>query len=160
MIDELYKWRHAHTKYPLEHVFQWMEKRDPRRREIEAVMEQHEEAAIANHHPGEYASYTFRHSVELPGLQCVDVLAWVSYQQALWLFCNTPLHPEAHIGLGDFDGHLGGAWREAYNVPQITLEKWVNNPAMAGHTKQWFEDWKKRKLAEKRSNGKKRSRKI
>jgi hypothetical protein len=159
LIDELSRWRRSHVKHPLEYVFQWMGKRDPSRKEIETVMDQHEEVAIARGDGGEYANYTFRHSKELPGLQCVDVLAWVSYQTALLAFCNTPLHPEAEIGWKDFDEHLGGTWRDAYTVSRSALEKWVNNPAAVEHTKRWFAAYK-RKRAGKVNEKKKRSRKV
>jgi uncharacterized protein DUF3800 len=151
LIDSLLGWRRLRVPYPLEYVFDFMKPNDPRRKEIEAVMDQQEDAAEAAGYPGEFKNFGFRERCEIPGLQCVDVLAWISYQTALFEFTKKKLHPDAKVGWRDFDSHLEGKWRIAGTLRRSELERWVGNDAAVEHTKKWFAAWEKRKIAEKQN---------
>jgi len=65
---------------------------DPRRVEVESVMCEMEELAAKNGNPGEYVNYSFRRRQDVPGLQCVDGIAWTCYQYGIHLFRRTPMH--------------------------------------------------------------------
>jgi hypothetical protein len=87
-----------------------MEKSDPARNEIETVMEQAEKVAARAGLPGEYTNYSFRRRKDHAGLQCVDAIAWMSYQvSGLHAFYGTPIHPFADLGWSDLlSRNIGG----------------------------------------------------
>jgi hypothetical protein len=157
LVDSLSGWRRSRVPHPLEYVFDFMKSSDSRRKEIEMVMDQQEEVAASKGYPGEFKNFSFRDRCDFPGLQCVDVLAWISYQTALFEFCGKKLYPDADTGWDDFDQHLDGAWRIAATLRRSELERWVGDKAAVEHTKKWFADWEKRKLAEKQARMKKPS---
>lgn len=102
VVQYLSGWRFSHHALPLEFVFDWMKEGDERRREIETVMEQAEHLASDMGRHGEFTNYSFRLRKEIPGLQCVDCVAWTTYQYALLAFRKKPLHPFAKIAWDDF----------------------------------------------------------
>lgn len=124
------QWRLERNLPPVEFVFDFMKPGDPRRTEIENVMEQAEET-----------NYTFRERCELPGLQCVDVLAWSSYQLALNCFHGTPLRPIAQLGLDDFTNYQNQNWFHPIAVLRKNLEKWVQLEMATGHSMKRFKKW-------------------
>jgi hypothetical protein len=79
------EWRSKLNTPPLEYVFDWMGKpTDPRRREVEAMMELAESLALEDgKKEGEFANYSFRHLKDNAGLQSVDMIGWISYQIGL-----------------------------------------------------------------------------
>lgn len=146
LVAALEKWRtYRKVSAPFEFVFDYMHKRDKRRAEIEEVMEQGEEIA-----PGVYSNYSFRQRERFPGLQCVDVLGWVSYQFALKVFCGKPLVPDAEIGWDDFEGHREG-WRLAATIKRSELERWVKLEKETGVSQPFFDEWHAKKEAKKLS---------
>lgn len=149
LVAGLEKWRLFYkVPGPFEFVFDYMLKSDERRKEIEDVMEQNEHIAA-----GVYSNYSFRCRERFPGLQCVDVLGWVSYQFALKVFCDKPLVPDAEIGWDDFekfsDNHPSGQWRLAAALKRSELERWVKLEQEQGLSAPFFEQWKAKKLAQK-----------
>ncbi len=148
MLDFLLQWRmQSGVETPLEYIFDWMKKNDPRRIEVEEIIDQQQTAADTLGLDREFENYSFRHREDIPGLQCVDVLAWISYQSALLIFRNKPLFPDAKTGLDDFTKHLGGKWRDILFIKRSQLEEWASNPQAVEHTKKWFSEWKEKKLA-------------
>lgn len=154
LVAGLEKWRHFfRISEPFEYVFDWMKRGDERRAEIEEVMAQGEELAIQNGTPGIYTNYSFRRRQELPGLQCVDVLGWVSYQFALLAFCKKPLVPDAQIGWDDFENHLkyspDGPWRLAATLKRTELERWIKLEKEKGLSRPFFDAWEAKKSIKK-----------
>jgi hypothetical protein len=153
LLGFLLRWRiESGLEIPLEYTFDWMKKGDPRRVEIEAVLDQQQDVADELGLKQEFECYGFRHRKELAGLQCVDVLAWISYQYALLAFCKKPLSVDAETGWNDFEHHRGGKWRDALFIKRSELERWVSDPQAVEHTKKWFAGWKKRKLNQSGAN--------
>ncbi len=141
-ISYVHDWQRRKSSGPLEYVFDWMKSRDERRKEIEDLMDQAEEMTG---NKGEYSNYSFRHRAEIPGLQCVDALAWISYQVSLLKFYEKPLYPDAKIGWDDFKGHLAGNWRESWAITKANLEKTVKRELQTGESTAKFKAWEAKK---------------
>lgn len=148
VLKHIVQWRiHNHVPSPLAYVFDWMgdKKRNARRREIEDVMEQAEEDAVGTGIPGEYVNWGFCHREDLPGLQCVDALAWSVYQYGLYAFYRVPLIREAQIAWDDFGKYLGGKWGFDVTVTRDNLRTWVDKESADGISMRRFQEWELRK---------------
>src|SRR5215471_8740163 len=101
----------------VEYVFDWMKPHDQRRREIEAVFERRGIKTLS-----------FRPRQNIPGLQCVDQIAWTRYQMALReLFAKTP-HPLASSAWRDYSGLLGDySWLSAVTIRKPELQRLVKH---------------------------------
>lgn len=137
-IVYVHDWKRRFSNGPLEYVFDWMKPKDERREEIEDLMDQAEEMTGNN---GEYSNYSFRHRSEVPGLQCVDPLAWISYQIAMLIFYEKSLFPDAEIGRNDFNGYLNGNWRQAWTLTKANLEHAVKRELATGESVAKFKAW-------------------
>jgi hypothetical protein len=136
--------RFNETKPPREYIFQWMGKpTDSRKIEIDRVMSQANYYASRFKTGEDYSNYSFRQSDDIPGLQCVDAIAWVCYQKALEIFRKTPLHPLAVASWNDFGGHLGSkGWLYAGTILRDSLEKSINKLISNGEVKRYVDDWR------------------
>lgn len=145
LIAGLEKWRQFYKiAAPFEIIFDFMKKSDVRRKEIEDVMEQIEEL-----NPGIYSNHSFRRRELLPGLQCVDMLGWISYQFALHVFCGKPLVPDAVTGWEDFEAYSQqrDGWRLAATLKRSELERWIKLEKEQGLSKPFFDQWRAKKLS-------------
>ena len=135
---------------PLEYVFDWWDPKTEKEKklEIDAAIEQAEEAASEVGFAGEFKNLSFRNREEFPGLQCSDLLAWAAFQQVLMLECKKPLSKYAEIAWRDFDTHCDPNWREVLTIRKSELERWVNSPEAVAHTQEWFGKWAAKKAAE------------
>jgi len=141
LLTHIAQWRHSRgIKYAMEYVFDWMgeKRRNPRRKEIEDVMDQAEEDATAKGHIGEYSNWSFRYRKDVPGLQCVDALAWCVYQYGMMAFCNKPLIRDAEIAWADFEKHRGGRWGFDVTVTREHLKEWVEKELADGTSMRKF----------------------
>ncbi|MGA2887632.1 MAG: DUF3800 domain-containing protein [Terracidiphilus sp.] len=123
---------------PVEFVFDWMDEGSPGRREIGIVMEQADSIR-----PGRYKGhYSFRHRQELPGLQCVDLLAWACYRYAVFAYDSTPLTELAEKSFWDFENFNDGKWMYAVVQKKEDLERWVKaelaDPRSQERRRQWL----------------------
>jgi hypothetical protein len=146
------KWaKDALVSTPLEYVFDSMGKRnEPRRQEVEEVMEQAEDLAIQDGKPGTYTHYTFRDRCELPALQCADILAWTCYQRALLELKKTPPKQIALDIFNDFITHLNHHWLTALFTDREKFAEWVQKEQQDGRSQQRFKMWEERKAALKK----------
>jgi Protein of unknown function (DUF3800) len=142
LLDALFQWRkYSGCASPLTFVFDWMESKDERRREIEDALDQAEQIATEVGCAGEYTNISFGRRRDIPGLQCADALAWTSYQTAQLAFCQKPLRGYASVARKDFGNHPTPHWREAFTIKRSELERWVGDPSAVAHTKKWFSEW-------------------
>jgi len=150
LIAQLASWRIAlGAESPLEYVFDWMDKRDPRRTEIETVMKQGERVVAELGRAGEYSNYNFQHRADVPGLQCVDCLAWTCYQYGLLAFHNKPLPEFADVAWRDFCAHQSSRsktagpmdWFTAATITRDNLETWIQKEIPDGTSLQRFKQW-------------------
>jgi hypothetical protein len=154
----LVAWRvSCHVAEPLEYVFDWMEKGEERRNEIETVMAQGEYVASEKRMAGEYLNYSFRQRKDVPGLQCVDCVAWTCYQYGLLVFRKKPLHKLAEVAWDDFCSRngpgIGGAktssgpldWFCAGAVKREHLEEFIQKELANGISMRRFMEWEKAK---------------
>jgi hypothetical protein len=144
-LGELFPPTAAH---PREFVFQWMERKNPVRKEIEGIMDLMQFVSEKEGTPGDYSDPHFRKSVGIPGLQCVDAVSWVSYQYSVYLFRKTPLKRFVPESWQEFGGHLGNnGWLQALTLRRESLErsvkKIVATPNSLDIFRQWQEDGSK-----------------
>lgn len=159
IVAMLAAWRISHhVAEPLEYVFDWMKKGDERREEIDTVMAQAEYVASQKGLAEEYTNYSFRKRQEIPGLQCVDSVAWTCYQFGLLTFRKKPLPVLGEIAWDDFCSRNGPGsiasvkhssgpldWFCAAAVTRANLEDWIHRELADGISIQRFRDWEKAK---------------
>ncbi len=115
------------SRNPLEYVFHWMEE-PTSKAEIEATMERSEYVAEENGNLGGYLNYSFRKSIGIPGLQCVDAISWVCYQIAQNAITGKGPHKYANIGWQDFGGDVvENGWLKGVTVLRGDLERFVSD---------------------------------
>jgi len=162
LLANLVAWRMAKgIPYPLQYLFDWMEPRDPERREIEAIMEQAEHQARQAGFPGEYINYDFRHRRDHPGLQCVDALAWMFYQISQHAFLATPCHQFAESAWKDYastiKNEIAGPtdWITATSIRREDLKSWIEREKVSNKAKKIFLEWEKYKNEQEKQDGNK-----
>jgi hypothetical protein len=119
-----------------------MKKNDPRRVEIEEIMEQ---AEVLTGSAGDYVNYGFRNRCDLPGLQCVDMLAWISYQSALMVYTKKSFSRDALVGWQDLD-KVGEDWRLTLAVNRDRLAEWAHDEATHGTARARYKLWENYKM--------------
>lgn len=129
---------------PREFIFQWLERKQPARLEIEDIMDQMQFVSEQNGTYGDYSDPHFRKSVGIPGLQCVDMVAWVSYQFAQLIYKKIELRKLVPEAWREFGGNLGGeGWLRAFTIRREDLEKSIKKAVLDGKAVQFFKDWEK-----------------
>lgn len=137
------------VKHPLEWIFDYMKPSDPKRKEVDNIMEMSEGMASASGRAGEYKNFTFRERCDLPGLQCVDALAWTRYQIALHAFTKKDYSAIAETAAMDFDEHMGGSWMHGITILRKDLEEFMSNEINDGTALARFDAWVEKKRLEK-----------
>ncbi|MBZ5570642.1 MAG: DUF3800 domain-containing protein [Acidobacteriia bacterium] len=165
MFAQLWK-RDKKVSEPYEWIFDWMEKHEPGRKEIERTFEQmeylhHRLYGIKN----EYAHADFRSGKTLAGLRCADLLAWTNFNFSLhqWNLLGRPLHPFAVKAWDDFESmpssrspsvarlfHSGNdpvEWNCAVVLTRNQLEGLVQSELQDGHRVSLIKEWEEHKKA-------------
>jgi hypothetical protein len=124
MIDE---WRQKNMKdQPIEYVFDWQDRNDPRRKEIERVFSWAEGQDEAFRRYGiTKGGLSFRKRQDLPPLQAADMFAWTVYRAVLNEVDQKPVHPIAHATFKDFYLHRNRGFIEGGYNRQQDLIDWV-----------------------------------
>jgi hypothetical protein len=131
-----------------EYVFDCMGKRrDPRRQEVEDVLELCEDIATQQGNPGQFAHCSFKSRCELPALQCADIIAWTCYQHALLAFRNTPMKPIATDMWRDLRSHQNKGWLWAVTIKRDHLEDWAKKELEDGRAIKRFQAWETNRAA-------------
>jgi hypothetical protein len=148
VLSHVMQWRlRAGIKNPLEYVFDSMgrdQKKNLSRQEIVNLMDEAEEDASEKGLAGEYANWAFGDRRCIPGLQCVDVLAWTSYQFGLQAYRNKPMVADARIAWADFIKCGDGNWLFPIVIKKEHLKKWVASEIADGRSFKRFEERDKR----------------
>ncbi len=108
-------------------------------------MDQAEESAKETGFAGAYENWSFRRATEIPGLQCVDALAWSVYQYGLLAYCQKPMNAKALDAWNDFTKHNGGKWGFDVTITRQNLKKWVDKEMADGVSIKKFAEWKVRR---------------
>lgn len=152
------KWRYIKgVKEPYEWRFDWIEKHEPLRKEIEEIFDQME---YLNHRQRgikyEYTGLDFRPRASLAGLQCVDLVAWTNYNIALqqWHLLNRPLHPFAEKAFTYFASvvptccpgiHDNMDWNHSVVMLRKHLRDWAAKEIADGRYLALFKEWEAHK---------------
>ena len=138
-------------KMPCTWIFQWMgNPGDPKRLEVEDVMDQAQLLANEQGIGGDYTDYGFGMSGDFPGLQCVDAIGWTCYHKALEIYRSKPPHRFAEQGWKAFEGHRGETgWLLAFLVRRENLMRGfkssMQNEGLMDFYKRWEAQRKKSK---------------
>lgn len=128
------------TTSSFEYIFDNMGKpSDPKRREVEDILELCEEISTTQGKAGEYAHWTFSNRCDLPALQCADIIAWTCYQHALLVFRKTPMKRLATDMWNDFYTHLNKEWLFAGTITKSNLEDWAKKEIADGRSIKRFQ---------------------
>jgi hypothetical protein len=160
-------WRAHKEAPPLQWVFDFMKPSDDGRKEVEELFEQAEEQAlIGGASPGGFTDLDFQSRVNVPSLQCADLLAWTNYRFAVEKFYDTKPHPFAITAWTDFNSmpvtevppiHPRGVeWNFAVSVKPDHLRKWVQKEIEDGSSIKRFDEFHARKTAEKSNDRRRR----
>lgn len=129
---------------PYEFVFDRMDGNNPCRIEIEKVMGYCERAANEMGYYGEYTNYSFRDKSQIPGLQCVDDIAWVCNRFALYAFHGIDMPPLAKSGWDSYQGDLGvQGFLKAITFKRESLRKVAAEELEKGLTIEQFDRWER-----------------
>lgn len=91
---------------PIEYVFDWMDVKDPRRKELEELLENECERGTALSDYGLISGgYSFRHKEDVVPLQAADMLAWTLYNGIQLALDIKPITQLAGEGYSDFQNH-------------------------------------------------------
>jgi hypothetical protein len=144
---------------PYEWVFDWIEKHEPSRKQVETIMEQAEEQAQKQRNvQGDYTNYHFRSRKLVAGLQCADLAAWTNYQFSLKAFFEKKMHPLARITWDNFaamppSNHAGYPepldWNHSITIKTNHFKEWVEKEVADGRSLELFRDWENRKKSQK-----------
>ena len=120
-----------------------MQRHNPSRKEIEIIMDQLQFVAEREGLVGLYSEPVFRKSDGIPGLQCVDAIAWVCYQYSLLVFKGIPLKKFVEESWHDFGGHLSfEGWLHAFTMRREQLKRSIERAIADGRALQFFKEWR------------------
>jgi hypothetical protein len=136
-------WRRSKRKLPpFEYVFDWEKPSDPRRKEIDKMMELAESLSLeSGKEPGEFTNYSFRHLKDFAGLQIVDMIGWISYQIGLRNFnlISLPAHPFVQQAASDFASSR--KWIVLFTVTRDSLQEWFKKESHTEQSQKFMKKW-------------------
>lgn len=139
---------------PCEYFFDHMDQNDPARVEIQNMMEYNHRAAGERAIESDYRHVWFRDKREVPGLQCVDEIAWTCNQYALYrLGVRTYIPKRAKNSWNYYGGGIENGWLKAFTFKRTSLQKWVDETLRDGRTLAQFDRWEKEDLERKSEYG-------
>jgi hypothetical protein len=139
-------WRkNKKIKEPFQYIFDWQKIGSDAREEIDDLMGQATEWHKQPMH------HDFKLRKQTPGLQCVDLIAWITFQLGLNNFHSKPMEGLASECISDFENYHPngkvGADKKWFQVPTVlrpALKKWFAAEIEKGLSLSWFRDWYKR----------------
>jgi hypothetical protein len=121
-------WRHQQnlTDCPVEYVFDWLERKDSKRKEIETIFDR-----AAGEHDA-FVRYGlrvdgihFKRKEDTSPLQAADILAWLTYRWVLNEQEGKKINPVAFDSFPDFYKHKNKTFLEGGHQNKQHLAKWV-----------------------------------
>src|SRR5689334_19241031 len=146
----------------IQYIFDWQDINSSQRHEIDTAMGQLQETL------NQPVYHDFRLRKDIPGLQCVDYLAWLAYQMAMDCIQHTDLHPLAKEGLMDLENFYPGRrderpakkWWQVATIRPHDLKIWADSEMASGKSLQRFSEWNQKHPPKERPNVTKRIRQI
>jgi hypothetical protein len=109
----------------MEYVFDWMEPKDPRRKEIDSLFGELEKEANADARYGLYQGcYSFRRRCDILPLQASDLLAWAVRRRSQASEAD-PMNEIAQETFNDLASFDQGRWLEAVICNPQSLDAWA-----------------------------------
>jgi hypothetical protein len=146
VLREVELWRqNRKILEPFQYIFDWQEPGSDSRDEIDDLMGQAVEWQKEPFH------HDFKFRKTIPGLQCVDLIAWLTLQLGLNNFHSKPLEGIAAECIRDFENYYpkgkvapNEKWFQVPTVMRPSLQLWFDHEMKIGHSVAWFRDWYKR----------------
>jgi hypothetical protein len=143
VIREIEIWRRDRKIIePLQYIFDWQDPGSDSRDEIDDLMGQ------ACEWQKEPFYHDFKMRKHIPGLQCVDLIAWLTLQLGLNNFHAKSFHGLALECIEDFENYypygmvpVNKKWFQVPTIQRSALEKWFADEIGKGQSVPWFRDW-------------------
>jgi len=131
MIND-WREKERRTIQPIEYVFDWQDRKDPRRKEIESVFARAEGEPEAFRRYGIFRDGVhFKEKEHVTPLQAVDMFAWNTYQAVLNEIEGKSLNPIAKESFKDFYLHKHKTFLEGGYNKKTHLIDWVKSKGFA-----------------------------
>jgi hypothetical protein len=143
-LREIEQWRRKRgIREPFEYVFDWQEIGSHSREEVDDVIGQMREQY------GERVYHGFKKRRQVPGLQCVDLIAWLTLQLGMNNFRNKPMEGLAADCIKDFEHYYPAGykrkpnekWFQVATIKRPAMEMWFKAEMKYGKAIPWFKDW-------------------
>lgn len=144
IISLLDAWAADHrVTAPFEYVYDWMDPKAQKKpkAEIDTVMAQAEDLATKRGNPGRYDKYSFRKRLDIPALQCTDLVAWTCYNFALFGLNNIPMSDIAKDCWNDYYNPSREAWLHVGTMTREQLTDWVHREQKDGVGIERLREW-------------------
>ena len=146
VIREVELWRRQRKiAEPMQYIFDWQEIGSDNREEIDDLLGQ------ACEWQKEPFYHDFKPRKSIPGLQCVDLIAWLTFQLGLNNFHNKSFEGLALQCIKDFEDYypqgkvpVDQKWFQVPTVLKTALKMWFDAEIQKGQSVSWFRDWYKR----------------
>ena len=144
IIGLLDAWAAEHrAALPFVYVYDWMDpkaQKEPKA-EIDTVMAQAEHLATGRGNPGRYDKYDFKKRLDIPALQCTDLVAWTCYKYALFALNKTPMSEIAQECWNDYYNLRREAWLFVGTMTREQLKDWVEREQKDGRGIERLREW-------------------
>jgi len=147
VLHQLDKWAdNVGMMHPFEYVYDFMQPNTPPRIEVEKVMAQAEfmNCEVNERGRGRYTNYSFRLREDVPGLQCVDTLAWTCYRYALFKFHGNQLTSLQKDCWKDYVDFKNSTWLHPLTQSKLRLAEWRDGQLADGRWKSFHDAWSAR----------------
>jgi uncharacterized protein DUF3800 len=146
VVTSIETWRRIRKiEEQIQYIFDWEDIGSQERLEIDEVMGQFGE------HLNEKPQHDFKERKRVPPLQCVDFIAWLSFQLGNENFYQVPLNPLAIEALKDLEDYYPAGncqqfkkWFQVRTIQRNELRQWALGEANNPKTIEPFADWRRR----------------
>ncbi|HEY6126633.1 MAG TPA: hypothetical protein VIW23_00475 [Candidatus Acidoferrum sp.] len=143
-LRDIEQWRRVRgIKKPLQYIFDWQEIGSDIREEIDDVVGQ-----MCEHYKEE-VHHDFKKRKLVPGLQTVDLIAWLTMQLGMNNFRDKPMEGLAGECIRDFENYFPAGpkkkpnekWFQVATVQRDHMRMWFKAEMAYGKSIPWFKDW-------------------
>jgi Protein of unknown function (DUF3800) len=146
VVTSIETWRRIRKiKEQVQYIYDWEDIGSQERFEIDEVMGQSGEQL------NEKPQHDYKERKKVPSLQCVDFMAWLSFQLGNENFYQVPLNPLAIDALKDLENYYPAGkcpqfkkWFQVRTIQRDELRRWALGESKNPKTIERFADWRRR----------------
>ncbi|NDQ57957.1 MAG: DUF3800 domain-containing protein [Acidipila sp.] len=144
VLRDIEKWRRQRRiEEPLQYIFDWQAIGSDCREEVDDLIGQMCE------HYDEKVQHDFKNRRTVPGLQCVDLIAWLTLQLGMNHFRGKLMEGLSSECIRDFENYYPAGYKRSPNekwfqvatVPETNMRMWFKAEMKFGKSIPWFKDW-------------------